>query len=151
MSAMANIVAFDGDPTTPVQHTLLPISVEKVGGKAIALWREDLPNVPTDAQVYATMTMEKLKSGTTSLEFGVSFPVQEVVTGANSAGYSAAPKVAFEDKWIVRMYSNPRSTSAGRARVRGFGKNVLANTTTTTTPVVVGLTADLFDRIVFPT
>ena len=51
MSAIGNIVAFDG-ATTPVSHTLVPISVTRERGKVTAVYREKITTLPDEAQVF---------------------------------------------------------------------------------------------------
>ena len=62
MSAIANIVAFDG-ATTPVSHTLVPISVTRERGKVTAVYREKITTLPDEAQVFVIYTQEQTKAG----------------------------------------------------------------------------------------
>jgi hypothetical protein len=150
MSAIANIIAFDG-AATPVSHTLNPVSVSKEKNKVTALWREALAGVPTIAQVRCTMTLELLKSGVYRLENRVVVPVQEVVTGSNSAGYSAAPKVAYENTVTTVGLFHERSDVAGRRLARQLAINIDGSISTTVTPVTTGPVPELFDLLLAPT
>lgn len=150
MSAIANIVAFDG-ASTPVSHTLVPVSVVKDATKITASWREAAASVPTIAQVTAVMTLERLKSGVYRCINRVSVPVQEVVTGSNSAGYSAQPKVAYINTVETTGLFHERSDVAGRRLVRQLAVNIDGNISTTVTPVTTGPLPELFDQLVAPT
>jgi len=150
MSNIANIVAFDG-AATPVSHTLLPVSVSRDKGKVTALWREALAGIPVYAQVRTTMTLELLKSGVYKLTSRVEVPVQEVVTGSNSAGYSAAPKVAYVNTVETTGLFHERSDVAGRRLVRQLAVNIDGSIATSVTPVTTGPVPELFDLLTAPT
>ena len=74
MGQIANIVAFDG-ASTPVSHTLVPVSVTREKNKITASWREASSGVPVYAQVRVSMTLERLKSGVYKVENRVEVPV----------------------------------------------------------------------------
>lgn len=150
MSDISNIVAFDG-AATPVSHTLLPVSVAKEKGKVTALWREAATGVPLNAQVRTTMTLEQLQSKVYRVTSRVEVPVQEVITGSNSAGYSAAPKVAFVDTIETIGLFHERSLVTGRRLVRQLAVNIDGGVTTSVTPVTTGPVAELFDLLTAPT
>jgi hypothetical protein len=150
MASIANIVAFDG-ASTPVSHTLLPVSVSREKDKVTANWREALTGVPVYAQVRVTMTLERQKSGVYRLSSRTVVPVQEVVTGSNSAGYSAAPKVAYENTIDLVGFFHERSDVAGRRLVRQLAINIAGGISTSVTPVTTGPVADLFDILNAPT
>jgi hypothetical protein len=150
MAAIANIVAYDG-AGTPVSHTLLPVSVSREKDKVTAQWRESASGVPVYAQVRHTMTLERQKSGVYRLSSRTVVPVQEVVTGSNSAGYSAAPKVAYENTIDLVGFFHERSDSSGRRLVRQLALNIAGGISTSVTPVTTGPAADLFDLLNAPT
>jgi len=150
MSAISNIVAFDG-ASTPVSHTLVPVSVVRDGAKITASWREGATGVPTIAQVTEVMTLERLKSGVYRTEGRTSVPVQEVVTGSNSAGYSAAPKVAYINTFVKTGLFHERSDVAGRRLVRQLGLNIAGSIATSVTPVTTGPFPELMDQLIAPT
>jgi hypothetical protein len=150
MSNIADIAVYDG-AATPVLHTLNPISVTREGGKVTALWREALTTVPVEAQVYVTATVEKLKSGIYKTEVRTVVPVMESVSGANSAGYTAAPKVAYENTMLVTGFFSPRSDQAGRRSVRQMSSNIVRSIWTSVAPVTSGPAAELFDSLISPT
>jgi len=150
MSAIANIVAYDG-AATPVVHTLIPVSVTREKNKVTALWREALAGVPVYAQVRTSMTLERLKSGVYRCETRVEVPIQEVVTGSNSSGYSAAPKVAYTNTVVTTGLFHERSDVAGRRLVRQLAVNIDGSIATSVTPVTTGPLPELFDLLTAPT
>lgn len=150
MSAIANIVAYDG-AATPVVHTLFPVSVTREKNKVTALWREALAGVPVYAQVRTSMTLERLKSGVYRCETRVEVPIQEVVTGSNSSGYSAAPRVAYTNTVVTTGLFHERSDVAGRRLVRQLAVNIDGSIATSVTPVTTGPLPELFDLLTAPT
>ena len=149
MAQMANITAYDG-ASTPALHTLLPQSVSRDKEKVTAIWRESALGVPTNAQVRVTMTLERQKSGVYRLSSRTVVPVQEVVTGSNSAGYSAAPRVAYENTIDMVAFFHERSDVTGRRLVRQLAINIANGVTTSVAPVTTGPVADLFDLLNAP-
>lgn len=150
MSAQANIVAFDG-AATPVTHTLVPVSsaVDSDGALA-AQWGERLTTLPIEAQIRAVEKRRKLKSGVEQVSLTVTVPVMESVSGQNAAGYTAAPKVAFEDTIVITGYFNPRSAIANRRLARQLACNIFGGIATSVAPVVSGPSAELFDQSIIP-
>lgn len=145
MSAQANIVAFDG-ASTPVSHTLVPVgtSRDKLEG-SVAEWRENILTLPKEAQVSCRTQIQTLKSGIERVAITVKVPVMESISGQNSAGYTAAPKVAFEDTVVLVGYFSPRSAVANRRLVRQLAANVFNGISTSVTPVTTGPAAEAFD------
>lgn len=150
MSQIANITVFDG-AATPVSHTLSPVSVTREKGKVIAEWRETNSAVPTNAQIRVSMTIERLKSGVYKTEQRVAVPVMEAVSGQNAAGYTAAPKVAYEDTVVTTGWFHERSTVGGRRLVRQLATNLQNNVSTTVAASVSGFFPELLDTLVAPT
>lgn len=150
MSAIANIAVYDG-AATPVLHTLVPVSVTREGGAILALWREQLASVPIEAQVFATMKLDKLKGGIVRSEITVNVPVMETVTNQNAAGYTAAPKVAFVDKDVWIKFHHPRSTITSRRLCRQILVNIAGNVSTSVAPATTGPASELLDSQVAPT
>lgn len=149
MGQIANIVAYDG-ASTPALHTLIPVSVTKEKNKIIAVWREATVGVPVYAQVRVTMTLERMRSGVYRTECRVEVPVQEVVTGSNSAGYSAAPKIAYTNTFVSTGLFHERSDVAGRRLVRQLAVNIDGNVATSVTPATAGPLPELFDLLTAP-
>lgn len=153
MSAIADLVVFDG-AATPVQHTLNPISVTRENGKVEALWRENLANVPVYAQVRVHATLQKLPSGVFRSDMRIVVPVLESVSGQNSAGYTAAPKVAYEVTTVLTQFAHERSTEAQRRLCRQMATNILnGNTATSGAALPAGghPAPQLFDLLAAPT
>jgi len=150
MSAIANITVFDG-AATPVSHTLVAVSVTRESGKVTAEWREAVAGVPVTAQMRASMTIEKLKSGVYKVEQRVVVPVMEAILNQNAAGYTAAPKVAYENTVITTGFFHERSDVAGRRLVRQAAINMMGNISTSVAAATSGPFPDLLDSLVAPT
>lgn len=150
MSAIANIVAYDG-ASTPVAHTLVPISVTRDGDTVVSEWREQLPSLPVEAQVRCTATKTKLKNGIVRTHSRIEVPVMEAIGAQNAAGYTAAPKVAYIDTVDIVSYAHPRSTNLGRRLVRQLAVNIANGISTSVTPVVTGPVPELVDQLISPT
>lgn len=150
MAAIADITVFDG-ATTPVAHVLSAISVAREGQKVTAVYRENLPNVPVYASPRLTLTMERMKSGVYRLESRAVVPVMEAVLNQNASGYTAAPKVAYENTVVVIGMFHERSDSNGRRLVKQLVLNLFGNIAITTAPVTVGVIDELFARLIAPT
>lgn len=153
MANIANIVVFDG-AATPVQHTLVPVDVSKDSktGAIVALWREQIASLPTYAQVTATARLSKSRrSGVWNVDFRVEVPVMESVSGSNSAGYTAAPRVAYIDTTGIYGHYHERGSIAGRRLSRQIAVNIGNNVTTSVAAATAGVLPDLFDALVAPT
>lgn len=150
MSAIANITVFDG-AGTPVSHTLTAISVTRKDNSVIAEWREMSATVPAYAQVRASMKLETLKSGVYKCETRVVVPVMEAVTNQNAAGYTAAPKVAYENTFVTTAFLHQRSTVTDRRLARQILVNLLGNISTSVAAATSGPASELFDSLVAPT
>lgn len=149
MAQIANIVAYDG-AATPVLHTFIPVSVVREKDEVIADWREAIASVPVYAQPRVTMRLKRLGSGVYRVSSRVSVPVMETVGSQNAAGYTAAPKVAYEDTVETIGYFHERSVITGRRLVRQLAVNIDNGVATSVTPVTTGPVADLFDLLSAP-
>lgn len=150
MSAIGNITVFDG-AATPVSHTLVGESVTREKDTVIALYRELVLGVPTDASLTIRMTMTRLKSGVRRSEVRVTVPVMESVSGQNSSGYTAAPKVAYEDTYTLVGYHSPRSTILSRRLARMLLVNIANNVSTSVAAATAGPLPELTDFLISPT
>lgn len=150
MSNIANIVAFDG-AGTPVSHTLSPDSVAKEKGVNMAVWKETNASLPSDAQIRATLKRVKLSTGVTKQELRVEVPVMESVGAANAQGYTAPPKVAYTDTFVITSLRSPRTTNASHKLARQLALNIAGSVTTSVTPVTTGPMPEAFDLEIFPT
>jgi len=149
MSGISNIVAFDG-AATPVQHTFIPESVIRDKGEITATYREQIADVPVYAQPSVVLKMKRMGSGVYRVSSRVSVPVMEAVGAQNSAGYTAAPKVAYVDTAESIGYFHERSTIAGRRLSRQLCINVANGIETSVTPVTTKAVGELFDQLVAP-
>lgn len=150
MSAIANITVYDG-AATPVAHTLVPESVSRDKDSVLAEWREQLASVPKYAQVRLTTRLTRLKSGVYKTETRVVVPVMETVTNQNAAGYTAAPKVAYENTVILTTFSHERSDIAGRRLAKQILVNLGNNVSTSVAAATSGPVPELTDQLVSPT
>ncbi len=151
MANIANIVVFDG-AATPVSHTLVPVYQGKEkDGSLKALWREQIASLPAEAQVRCEMTQRVLKSGVVETRTRVVVPVMESVSGNNAAGYTAAPRVAYEDteEWV--SYAHPRSSIASRRLCKQLLTNLSNNVTATTAAATSGVFDEAVSQLVMPT
>lgn len=151
MSAQANIIAFDG-AATPVTHTFLPISsaAQASNGELIAEWREGVVSLPVYAQISVTQQERKLPNGIYRVATTVKVPVMESVAGQNSAGYTAAPKVAYVNNVSVVGYFHERSTIADRRLARQLCINIGGGVATSVVPVTTGPVPELMDQLIIP-
>lgn len=150
MGQMTYMTVYDGVGVNGVIHELVPISYENVKGKASALWREQLANVPDSGQVTVSVSKETLKSGITRSVVRIEAPSMEATTGANLYGYTAAPKVAHVDTIEIVQYSHDRSTLVSRRLVRGIAARLLMGITDNDTLEDNGPVAELLDSRVMP-
>jgi hypothetical protein len=97
------------------------------------------------------MTLERLKSGVYKVEQRVVVPVMESISGQNSAGYTAAPKVAYENQTVFTGWFHERSDITGRRLSRQLGINIAGSVATSVTPVTTGPLPELFDLLTAPT
>lgn len=150
MSAIANIIAFDG-ASTPVSHTLVPISVAREKDSVVADWSEQLAGLPIEAQVRVKATKTSMKNGIVRTSTRVEVPVMEAIGAQNAAGYTAAPKVAYIDTVEIVSYAHPRSTITGRRLVRQLAINIAGSISTSVAPVATGPVPELVDGLISPT
>lgn len=150
MSAIANITVFDG-AATPISHTLVAISVTRKDDEVTAEYREMLASVPAYAQVRATMKIATLKSGVYKTECRVVVPVMEAILNQNAAGYTAAPKVAYENTIVTTGFFHPRSTVTDRRLAKQIAINLGNNISTSVAASASGPFPELFDQLVAPT
>jgi hypothetical protein len=148
MSAQANITVFDG-AATPVSHTLVGEGIERLeDGTLVARWKESLAGVPDYAQIRATMTKRKLKSGVFRVTTRVEVPVMESISGQNSAGYTAPPKVAYVDTTEAVGFYHERSVVTSRRLCRQIMVNLMGNISTSVAPQTTGPSCELFDQLI---
>jgi hypothetical protein len=148
MSQQANITVYDG-AATPVAHVLVGESIEKSpDGTLVAKWKESLGGVPDYAQVRLTLTKRKLPSGVFRVSARVEVPVMESISGQNSSGYTAPPKVAFVDTTELIGHYHERSTVTSRRLSRQLAVNVGNNVATSVAAASTGFVPELFDQLI---
>lgn len=151
MSQLANITVFDG-AATPVSHTLVGEAIEKLpDGTILARWKESLPGVPDYAQIRVTMAKRKLPSGVFRVSVRAEVPVMESISGQNSSGYTAPPKVAYTDTIDAVGFFHERGIVTGRRLVRQLVANLLGNISTSVAPVTTGFAPELIDQLIVAT
>jgi hypothetical protein len=150
MSAQANITVFDG-ATTPVSHTLTASGVKMLpDGSCYALWREQLATLPIKAQVRVEMKQRELSSKVVETRTESIVPVMESISGQNASGYTAAPKVAYEDKSVLLTYRHPRSTIASSRLCKQLLLNLMNNSAVTNPAISAGVIDEVHVQLVFP-
>jgi hypothetical protein len=151
MGQQANVVAFDG-AATPVSHTLVGEGVIRLPDGTIQMsWKESLTGVPDYAQVRLIMTKRKLPSGVFRVTSRAEVPVMESISGQNSSGYTAPPKVAYTDTVEAVGYFHERGVVTGRRLARQLAINILGNVSTSVAPVTTGPAPELFDQLLAAT
>jgi hypothetical protein len=149
MSGQANITVFDG-ASTPVTHTLVPTGVSSVSGKTTAGWREAALSLPLIAQIRFSTEGEERNNGTIVLSAISVVPVMESIGSQNAAGYTAAPKVAYEIMYKTTSYSISRASISDRRLARQLHVNLLGNVSTSVAAVTSGFCPELFDQVIMP-
>lgn len=149
MSAIANIVAYDG-AATPVAHTFVPDSITQANGETIAVYREQITSVPVYAQPMVTLRKKRMGSGVYRVSSRTEIPVMESVGSQNSAGYTAPPKVAHVLTKEDTGYFHERSTITDRRLCRQLSVNISNGIATSVTPVTTHAVGELFDLLVMP-
>lgn len=151
MSQIANITVFDG-AGTPVTHTLTAMEIARaLDGSVTAKWQEITAGVPAYASITMTIKKTVLKSGVTRTDRTVVVPVMEAVLNQNAQGYTAAPKVAYEDRDTHTWFAHPRSTQTSRRLARQIGINLDGNVSTSVNAATTGFVPDAVDNLVLPT
>jgi hypothetical protein len=122
MSSMANILLKD-DAATPVETTFSPVT-----DTPHPLWRGQTSGIPFDGQpTVVVMANDRQKNGDYRRVLKINVPVMETLgTAGSSAGYQAAPKVAYNETFVVTQYSSGRSTTADRANSLKMIAGILA-------------------------
>lgn len=150
MANIANVTVFDG-ASTPVEHTLIPISVARENGATMAEWRENDAALPVNAQIKYKTKLSQLKSGIYKVDVELVIPVMETISGGTSAGFVAAPAVAHSVTGKVTMFFHERSTEEQRAHVRMILANTLRGTEATQSVGALGPVPALVDDLSAPT
>lgn len=151
MAQQLAITVFDG-AATPITHTLQPVDNKADSkGARIAIWRENNPSLPVEAQMRIELVQRELP-GNRMVETRIAaiVPVMEAINGQNAQGYTAAPKVAYEDKAELRIMSHRRSTVASRRLCKQLLLNLANNIATSVTPVSAGVVDEAGVQLFMP-
>lgn len=128
MAAMTNLLVKDDTTGTRIEITFVPVT-----DTPNPLWRAQLSGVPFEGQPTIELISETLKSGDSKTTMMLDVPVMETLgTAGTSAGYQAAPAVAYHEKtWVTRI-SSKRSTISDRANALALAVGLLQGATSTT-------------------
>lgn len=122
MSAIANIAILDGQGT-PATHTFYPVQSDPQ-----AHYRENIASLALIGQgVIAITVLSKASDPLQKVRVMLELPALETVTAQNSAGYTAAPKVAYSNKITMDLFLPARGTAAQRKDLRVLASNLLLN------------------------
>lgn len=151
MAQQAAITVFDG-ATTPVSHVLQPVDNKVLkDGTRLAIWRENNAAIPVQAQARIELYQRELPSKVVETRAVAIVPVMESVSGQNASGYTAAPKVAYEDRAELRIMSHSRSTVTSRRLCKQILLNFANNIATTVAPVSAGVVDEAGIQLFMPT
>lgn len=125
MSAIAPIAVYDGR-ATPVLHTFNPGSPQ--GG--VVKYREQISGIPYNAQSSIGCLQrfdERNIAAINKTRIVLEVPVQEVAGPANQQGYTAQPKVAFTQKYVLEVFSPGRGDNVLRKDARVMFLNLMGH------------------------
>jgi hypothetical protein len=100
--------------------------------------------------VRITLSKRKLPSGVFRVSVRGEVPVMESISGQNSSGYTAPPKVAYVDTSENVGFFHERSVVTGRRLVRQLVINVMGNVSTSVAAATTGPASELFDQLIMP-
>lgn len=121
MATIANIAVQDGK-ATPLTHTFNAIK----SGES-SLWRTSDSALPLVGQEVIKVTLKSVSPGVKNVVVSLDLPALETATGANSSGYTAAPKVGYTNRLVCSFLLPERGTAAQRTDLRVLLKNLLTN------------------------
>lgn len=152
MAQQSAITVFDG-ASTPVSHVLSPVDNKVLkDGTRLAIYRENNAALPVEAQVrFELYQREFPASKVVETRAVVVVPVMEAISGQNAQGYTASPKVAYEDRAELRVLSHRRSTVTSRRICKQLLTNLVANVATSVTPVSAGVVDEAAIQLFMPT
>lgn len=135
MAIQSDYTVYDG-AATPVQHSMTAAGniVDGVSGAQTATWTETIAGLPSEAQIRCTMIKKRLKSGVIQTTTRYEVPVMESVSGQNTAGYTAAPKVAYVDRMEWTTFAHPRSVENTRTICWQLLLNTMNGSTSSNAP-----------------
>lgn len=119
MAQIADIVISDG-AATPVSHSFKPVATSPK-----AIYREGISNLPLVGQGQAMISGGVPGAALQRVKMTLALPALETATGANSDGYTAAPKVAYTNTVQVEFLLPSRGTPQQRKDLRVMLSNLL--------------------------
>lgn len=120
MAAIASITITDG--TTPV--TFSPVAVSPLA-QYLDISSASVPEIGRPKIQLQVMKGKGKASNRTRVS--LEFPVMEVVDGGTTAGFQAAPAVAYSVTAVLDVWSPQRSTKAQRQALRQYFTALLSN------------------------
>lgn len=121
MSAIAAITIADGK-AVPENHTFNPVE-----SGSSSRYRTAVSTLPTVGQELISSRYREVNPTLHSVSMVLDLPALETASGANEAGYTAAPKVAYNHKVKVEFFLPTRGTAAQRKDLRVLLSNLLLN------------------------
>lgn len=121
MAIIAAIVVNDG-ASTPAPHTFNPVATSPK-----AMYREGISNLPLVGQGQVMIGTGVPGAAVQRVKLTLALPALETATGANSDGYTAAPKVAYTNTVQVEFLLPSRGTAQQRKDLRVMLSNLLLN------------------------
>lgn len=122
MSAIAPITINDG-AATPLAHTFNPFQ-----SSPDARYREASTGVALIGQGQLWITVKgDAKSQLNKVTLTLDLPALETATAQNASGYTAGPKVAYDNKVVATFFLPSRGTMQQRKDLRVLFMNALAN------------------------
>jgi len=125
MAAFGNVTIYDA-LATPVLHTLSPMS----NNGETCIWRESAASSVL-AAIVLQMSRIKVKSNSGLERFRLKLivPALEVVTGSNSSGYTAAPRLAYTLQAVTDYTIPSRASTQQRTDIMKYVRQVNTETT----------------------
>lgn len=120
MTDIANIVIADGEDT-PVNHTFIPVQQSPN-----AIYREDIADVPVLGQGLLNVSLTN-NAQIYKTRIVLEIPVMEEAVAQNTAGYTAAPKVAHTLRADIVLFAHARSTAQQRDNLITLVANAIVN------------------------
>lgn len=121
MAQLATLSVFDSQ-ATPVAHVFAPAN----HSASDFIWRETGTSSVLNAMVL-TLSKLPMKKGSDLEKSRVKLvmPVLETITGSNSSGYTAAPRLAYTLQSIVDFITPTRATSSQRTDLVKFTRQFI--------------------------
>lgn len=121
MAQLATLQMFDSQ-ATPVAHVFAPASHSSTD----FVWRETNTSSVLNAMLL-TLSRLPMKKGSDLEKSRVKLvmPVLETITGSNSSGYTAAPRLAYTLQGIVDFIMPARATTVQRTDLVKYVRQVI--------------------------